>query len=81
MVLAEREGFQHRIKSLEAQVINLEQMIEDVDSERRKEPIRAEAEISSYFGGNPVSNFSNNSNHAQEVLENSFDQLTDHEEV
>ena len=72
-LLAEREGFQHRIKSLEAQVLNLEQLIEDVEKENSsKEPNLGTNKISSFFANSGGPSFSiNNSNNVNFFSENS----------
>ena len=87
-LLAEREGYQHRIKSLEAQVLNLEQMIEDVDKEQTKEhsPPPPTA-VCSYFGGpsptTPAANFnaSNNSSNTQQEPQQIMSYFTQTDEV
>ena len=94
-LLAEREGYQHRIKSLEAQVVNLEQLIEDVDTEvvrnrtemdRHRTEVQAEvqdtAPVCSFFGGPPVTNYStNNSNNTEEPLDSALDSFPPIDEV
>ena len=87
-LLAEREGYQHRIKSLEAQVLNLEQMIEDVDKEQTKaHSPPPPTPACSYFGGpsttTPAANFnaSNNSSNTQQEPQQIMSYFTQPDEV
>ena len=72
-LVAEREGFQHRIKSLEVQVLNLEQLIEDVEKENSsKEQNLGTNKVSSFFANSGGPSFStNNSNNVNFFSENS----------
>ena len=70
-LLAEREGYQHRIKSLEAQVLNLEQLIEDVEKETsKKDQSLTHTPVSSFFVNAAGPSFSaNNSNNGNILSE------------
>jgi hypothetical protein len=88
-LLAEREGFQYRIKSLEAQVQNLEQMIEDVDKEVDnkvkciQEERRTEPSVCSFFDNSSTfsTNNSNNTAETEQELPSADSFFTDSFEV